>query len=234
MPAALSVNDSGLLTATGSIATADSGAYILTATDINGVTATVNFDVSVSAALTLPTTPGVSFTIGTAGMVMLPAATGGYSTKAYSLGNGATDTVPGSITNSGSELRYSGAATGVTAGVIAISFTATDSSPTQQTASQGLTITILAKPTFAAADVTALTAGYTFRAGTTIAATELPAVAAGAATPLTYKLTAGASSVYDDTAFNNVNGFAFDASYADVNRHANGGDGAFAELPCAR
>ncbi len=212
VPAALSVNDSGLLTATGSIATADSGAYILTATDINGVTATVNFDVSVSAALTLPTTPGVSFTIGTAGMVMLPAATGGYSTKAYSLGNGATDTVPGSITNSGSELRYSGATTGVTAGgVIAISFTATDSSPTQQTASQGLTITILAKPTFAAGDVTALTAGYTFRAGTTIAATELPAVIAGAATPLTYKLTAGASSVYGDTAFNNVNGFAFDA-----------------------
>ena len=213
VPAALSVNDSGLLTATGSIATADSGAYILTATDINGVTATVNFDVSVSAALTLPTTPGVSFTIGTAGMVMLPAATGGYSTKAYSLGNGATDTVPGSITNSGSELRYSGATTGVTAGgVIAISFTATDSSPTPQTASQGLTITMLAKPTFAAANVTALTAGYTFRAGTTIAATELPAVAAGAATPLTYKLTAGASSAYGDTAFNNVNGFAFDAS----------------------
>ena len=213
VPAALSVNDSGLLSATGSIVAADSGEYTLTATDINGVTATVNFDVSVSAALALPTVPVVSFTIGTAGMVMLPAATGGYSTKAYSLGNGATDTVPASITNSGSELRYSGATTGVTAGgVIAISFTATDSSPTQQTASQGLTITILAKPAFAAGDVTALTAGYTFRAGTTIAATELPAVAAGAATPLTYKLTAGASSVYGDTAFNNVNGFAFDAS----------------------
>ena len=210
VPAALSVDSDALLTASGSIADGDTGGYTLTATDINGVTATVNFDVSVSAALTLPTTPGVSFTIGTAGMVMLPAATGGYSTKAYSLGNGATDTVPASITNSGSELRYSGA-TGVTTGVIAISFTATDSSPTPQTASQGLTITMLAKPTFAAADVTALTAGYTFRAGTTIAATELPAVAAGAATPLTYKLTAGASSVYDDTAFNNVNGFAFDA-----------------------
>ena len=212
VPAALSVNDSGLLSATGSIVAADSGEYTLTATDINGVTATVNFMVSVSDALALPTIPGVSFTIGTMGTVMLPAATGGYSTKAYSLGNGATDTVPASITNSGSELRYSGATTGVTAGgVIAISFTATDSSPTQQTASQGLTITILAKPTFAAGDVTALTAGYTFRAGTTIAATELPEVIAGAATPLTYKLTAGASSAYSAAAFNNVNGFAFDA-----------------------
>ena len=210
VPAALTVHETtAVLSATTSIAAADTGNYTLTATDINGATATVNFGVTVSAALTLPTVPGVSFTIGTPGTVMLPAASGGFAPVLYSLGDGASDSVPGFITNSTRELRYSGATT--SAAVLAISFIATDSSPTPQTARAGLAITMLSPPSFAAGDITTLTAGYTFRTGSAITATALPAVAAGAATPLTYKLTAGASSVYGDTAFNNVNGFGFDA-----------------------
>ena len=214
--AGLSIDSSsGLISAT-TATTAHAVNYIVTATDSNGATATVTFEIVVSAVLTLPNVPGVSFTIGTATDITMPTASGGYAPLVYSLVAG-DDPVPAYLsvinTNDGNNdigiLRYSGVDTNDTGH--GISFLVTDSSPTAQTKHDNFTVAMLQPPAFAAGDVTTLSNGYTFRAGVAIDAT-LPSAAAGGATPNTYQLTVGATSAFDGTAFNGVNGINFDAA----------------------
>ena len=216
VPGHLTVDSNALLTATNAIAAGNSGEYILTATDVHGATATVTFEIAVSAVLTLPNVPGVSFTIGTATDITMPTASGGYAPLVYSV-KADTDPVPAYLSvinvNDGNNdigiLRYSGVDTNDTGH--GISFLVTDSSPTAQTKHDNFTVAMLQPPAFAAGDVTTLSNGYTFRAGVAIDAT-LPSAAAGGATPNTYQLTVGATSAFDGTAFNGVNGINFDAA----------------------
>ena len=75
VPAALTIDTStAVLGATGAIAAADSGRYIVTATDKHGATATLTFQVQVDDALGI-TVGDLNLTIGTA--VQLPAASQG-------------------------------------------------------------------------------------------------------------------------------------------------------------
>ena len=216
VPGHLTVDSNALLTATNAIAAGNSGEYILTATDVHGATATVTFEIAVSAVLTLPNVPGVSFTIGTATDITMPTASGGYAPLVYSV-KADTDPVPSYLSvinvNDGNNdigiLRYSGVDTNDTGH--GISFLVTDSSPTAQTKHDNFTVAMLQPPAFAAGDVTTLSNGYTFRAGVAIDAT-LPSADAGGATPNTYQLTVGATSAFDGTAFNGVNGINFDAA----------------------
>ena len=208
-------SSSGLISAT-TATTAHAVNYIVTATDSNGATATVTFEIAVSAELTLPNVPGVSFTVGTATDITMPTASGGYAPLVYSV-KADTDPVPSYLSvinaNDGNNdigiLRYSGVDTNDTGH--GISFLVTDSSPTAQTKHDNFTVAMLQPPAFAAGDVTTLSNGYTFRAGVAIDAT-LPSAAAGGATPNTYQLTVGATSAFDGTAFNGVNGINFDAA----------------------
>ncbi len=213
--AGLSIDSSsGLISAT-TATTAHAVNYIVTATDSNGATATVTFEIVVSAVLTLPNVPGVSFTIGTATDITMPTASGGYAPLVYSLVAG-DDPVPAYLSvinvNDGNNdigiLRYSGVDTNDTGH--GISFLVTDSSPTAQTKHDNFIVTMLLPPTFAAGDVTTLSDGYTFRAGVAITATELPeASSTRSAIPLTYKLTTGAA--YSSADFL-ANGITFTAA----------------------
>ena len=202
----------------GGIHTPETGDYIVSVTDINGATASVTFAIRVVEAVELPTVASVSFTVGTAGVVTMTKATDGFTPLSYSLGDGA-DSVPAylSVINASvgtndiiGILRYTGATTSDTS--LALSFIVHDQkSPTANTDRQGFTVSMLPPPAFAAGDVTTLSNGYTFRAGVAIDAT-LPSAAAGGATPNTYQLTVGATSAFDGTAFNGVNGINFDAA----------------------
>ena len=209
---ALTINSTtALLSATNS-ATADTAAYVLTATDDNGATATANFEIAVSDVLTpLPLIASISFTLGTQSVVTLVAATGGYGTLSYFLSR-SNDAVPAylSINARTRALSYNGANNAASS--VAISFNVTDQSPTPQVQGNTLLIAILSPPSFAAGDIAALTAGYTVRVSTAIPANvTLPDTTASGAIPFTYKLTTGTSSNYADAAFA-ANGIAFDAS----------------------
>ena len=91
VPAALTIDTAtAVLGATGAIAAADTGRYIVTATDKHGATATLTFQVQVDDALGI-TVGDLNLTIGTA--VQLPAASQGRAPFIYSvsgLGSGLT------------------------------------------------------------------------------------------------------------------------------------------------
>ena len=218
-----SVGDLTFNTATGEIGssagihTPTDGDYIMTVTDINGATASVTFAIDVEVAVDLPAVASVSFTVGTAGVVTMTAATYGFTPLSYSLGDGA-DSVPAylSVINASvgtndiiGILRYTGATTSDTS--LALSFIVHDQkSPTANTDRQGFTVSMLPPPAFDTAEITALTAGYTFRAGVDITANNvLPTSPTAGATPFTYKLTTGAAYSSADFTATDI---AFDAA----------------------
>ena len=201
----------------GGIHTPETGDYIVSVTDINGATASVTFAIRVVEAVELPAVASVSFTVGTAGVVTMTAATYGFTPLSYSLGDGA-DSVPAylSVINASvgtndiiGILRYTGATTSDTS--LALSFIVHDQkSPTANTDRQGFTVSMLPPPAFDTAEITALTAGYTFRAGVDITANNmLPESPTAGATPFTYKLTTGAAYSSADFTATDI---AFDAA----------------------
>ncbi len=190
-----------ILTAT-NIQSDANGDYLLTATDTNGIITTTTFAINLYTALTLEAEQvDMTFTRSNAGAYTLPEATGGSSTWTYSLSPTlpAADFAVDILTR---QLRFLGTAS--PSDQAEVIWKVTDASGEAATT---FTITFVDAPAFAANDITALTAGYTYRVGTLV---ELPLPAVSGGSPaLTYKLTAGASSAYTAAAFS-ANGLVFD------------------------
>ena len=189
------------LTAT-NIKSGANGDYLLTATDTNGIITTTTFAINLYTELTLEAQQvDMTFTRSNEGAYTLPEATRGSGDWTYSLSPDlpAADFVVDILIR---QLRFLGTAS--PSDQAEVIWKVTDASGEAATT---FTITFVDAPAFAANDITALTAGYTYRVGTLV---ELPLPAAGDGSPaLTYKLTAGASSAYTAAAFS-ANGLMFD------------------------
>ena len=213
LPANLAV-DASTAQLTGALAntlSASDSQYTLRVVDVHDVSATLQFDLQVYAALAFVAgnnPPDTTFTVGTSNALVFLAATGGRAELTYSVdgiddvgGNNSLAFVEATRTLSGTF--------DVVSNDVGLTYVAADNNGA--TVSYAFTVAAVAAPNFAAADVTALDNGYTFRAGTLIAANTTLPEAQNGLPPLTHKLTVGATSNYSGADFG-ANGVAFDAS----------------------
>ena len=173
--------------------------YTLTATDVDGDTATLPFTIAV-AGNTLPafaaaTGPAVSFTVSAAGSAALSAATGGDGALTYSVG--ATPALPGGLTYYAPGDTVGTGVTATAGGVIAgtpparapaATYTLTAADADGDTATQTFTLAVTdAVPTFGARTI----AAQRYVVGTAVNAALPTATATGGDGTLTYTLAPG-------------------------------------------
>ena len=186
-----------------------STAYTLTATDVHGVSATLNFDLQVYAALAFvagDNPDDATFTVGLSQSLTFLAVENGRAAYAYSLDGLGAIAATNSLAFDAAERVLSGTFSAANADV-GLTYVGADANGAG--VSYAFTVAAVAVPNFATADQTTLTNGYTFRVGTLIAAdTTLPQAQDGLP-PLTHKLTVGAQYASADFGANDI---AFDAS----------------------
>ena len=182
--------------------------YTLTATDAHGAQTELLFELEIYPPLAFQSgnPQELTYTVDTPKTASFLPATGGRTPLTYSM-----------ITSGNAGLTFD-----ADARVLSGSFTAAPSGTTQfnytVTDANGAFLhyifryVVVGAPRFTTANENALKAGYSFRAGTAIAAnTNLPTALAGAL-PLTYKLTIGADSQYGAETFAHANGITFDVA----------------------
>ena len=167
-------------------ATLGSTTFTYTATDANGDTATLTFDIEVVADLTPAFSPGAaipaqSWAEGTTiSTLQLPAASGGNAPLTYSL----TPTLPTGLTFNATARTLTGTPT---AALDKTSFTYTVTDGDGDTATLTFDIEVAAEPRPAFAQGAAIV-NQSWTANTAIGTLQLPAASGGNA-PLTYSLT---------------------------------------------
>ena len=182
--------------------------YTLTATDAHGAQTELLFELEIYPPLAFQSgnPQDLTYTVDTAKTVSLLPATGGRAPLVYSLDT----SVNAGLTFDADARVLSGSFAATGPGNANFQYTVTDANGAFfRYTLRYVTVSV---PRFDPTDETALTDGYSFRAGTAIGAnTTLPTASAGAL-PLTYKLTIGADSQYGAETFAHANGITFDAS----------------------
>ena len=202
------------LTVQSTVAVANGGNYILTATDDNGASAAVTFAINVSGALTFTAAQGpLTFTTGNVGGHTLASAAGGVGVLAYKVNLPGETTLPAgySFNPATLELRSDGAT--ATANV-SLEYTVTDEDATSEVMT--FIVSHVAAPTIAGN----FRASYPFRVNSAAGkAYQFPATSNGTE-PLTHKLTLG-TDYFDPewTATSGLNGVTFypDSTPATIN-----------------
>ena len=176
------------------------------AEDLNAVGDSLAFDLSVYAKLIFAATPpsAITYSVGVDKSRALAAGAGGRTPYTYALDTGGVG-VANTLTFDANTRTLSGAFSAP--GAAMATYTITDANGAG--VMHELALRSTAAPTFAAAAVTTLDNGYSFRVGAAIDAT-LPAAQDGVA-PITYRLTVGAGSSYSSAQLA-VGGVAFDSA----------------------
>ncbi len=186
-----------------------SAIYTLTATDVHGATATLRFTLEVHAALAFAAgnnPPDTTYTVDRNTALTFLAVTGGRAAITYSIDGIADIVSTNSLAFDAAERILSGDFDAVS-GDVGLTYVATDNNGA--TLSYAFNVAAVAAPNFAAADITTLSNGYTFRVGTAIAANFTLPLAQNGLPPLTHKITEGASSTFGMPIFTPP-GLAFD------------------------
>ena len=186
-----------------------SAIYTFTATDVHGATATSRFTLEVHAALTFAAgnnPPDTTYTVDRNTALTFLAVTGGRAAITYSIDGLSAVGGNNSLAFDPNTQILSGTFDVVTNDVT-LTYVATDNNGA--TLSYAFNVAAVAAPNFAAADITTLSNGYTFRVGTAIAANFTLPLAQNGLPPLTHKITEGASSTFGMPIFTPP-GLAFD------------------------
>ena len=178
------------------------------AVDINGVTASLLFDMQVYAALRFVESiqpQAVTYSLATDKTLTFSAVAGGRAPIQYALEVAAIG-ASNDLTFDATTRLLSGGYLGGSAAVD-LTYIATDANGARR--EHPFSVAAVDAPQFDPVDIAALVVGYTFRVGATIDAT-LPSAVDGV-TPLTHRLTRGVDSDYDAAQFAG-GGVAFDSA----------------------
>ena len=203
------------LTVQSTVADANGGNYILTATDENGASAAVTFAINVSGALAFTAAQGpLTFTTGNVGGHTLESAAGGVGDLAYKVNLPGETTLPAgySFNPTTLELRSNGA----TSGMASLEYTVADEDATPDSKVVTFTVSHVAAPTIAGN----FAASYPFRVNAAAGKAYLFPATSNGTEPLTHKLTLG-TDYFDPewSATSGLNGVTFypDSTPATIN-----------------